>query len=514
MAGLFTAIGAVGEILSTLGKVKEDPGSAAKEFDSMSKKLKLISTDGSITKFLSKFIVEPVIIISKDARQTDVADKLSIINTDIFASFYSQAFYALADLHGFVPMMAIDILGTDTANMPAVIGGKILDKGLPKAMEFAIDRSSHVDYFGDLINSNSKYLSFSNEAMNSRYDFNKLLQLDGIDPDEFWELYGRCDNDQKEYMDRLIDSMIGASESYLKSRINTSDVDKARKEARSNRSGRGLPSDEFARYAGMLTNNYNYDEWKEAKYKKPNAKAPKIPEADIFTKKVLNYVNNKVGALQAENLYYINHRDLRLTLSLKDSNGSEKQIIIPIIIKTHVIATSIDNILNMLKPNDKTKKFGYRFDEWRSGAISLRELIFCGDLIQSYKKNKLKDKDGLLDIVKKREESANAKLMTAEMVGFEKFYNMLIVTAEEKVLLNKHIGGDILNEKYKQELLTEAHALTLSVVDQDYERVYILTKDIRGKSDVTFKSINKVNNKNSDLESIVKALMSNRPPVF
>ena len=62
--------------------------------------------------------------------------------------------------------------------------------------------------------------------------------------------------------------------------------------------------------------------------------------------------------------------------------------------------------------------------------------------------------------------------------------------------------------------MNQAHALTLSVVDEDYERVYILTKDIRGRSDVTFKSIAKKSNKESDSAEIVKALMSNKPPVF
>ena len=169
----------------------------------------------------------------------------------------------------------------------------------------------------------------------------------------------------------------------------------------------------------------------------------------------------------------------------------------------------------MLKPNDRTKKFGYRLDEYKSGAISLRELIFCGDLIKSYKNNKLKDKDGLISIIKQREESANSKLIsTREMVGFEKYYNMLIVTADEKILLSKHVGGDILNEKYKQELMTQAHALTLSVIDPDYERVYILTKDIRGRSDVTFKAIARKSNKESDATDIMKAILANRPPVF
>lgn len=500
MAGLFTAIGAVGEILGVAKKISEKPDTAGVELDNLRKKLRIITSDGSITKFLSSFIVEPVVIVSKGARETEVADKLVVLNTDIFSSFYTQAFYALANLHGFDPIIAINILGTDNSSFQNAI--------ITKGIEFA--KESNKDYFRELIKSNSKYLSFSTENKKSYHTGSSIIgTMWGSGMDEFWELYGRCDKSQREYMDELIVNYIEIYERQFGEYIDTSDLQAARKKAE-NGLGSGLKEEDFKKYASAIisVNNksgYNYQAWKAGKEPAPKPKDPIK----------LGYVDPTVSKNQAENLYYVNHRDLNLTMEVKDKNGvSSRTIIIPITVKTHIIVTSTDNILNMLKPNDKTKKFGYRLDEWRSGAISLRELIFCGDLIQSYKKNKLKDKDGLINIIKKREESANSKIISSEMIGFEKFYNMLIVTAEEKVLLNKHIGGDILNEKYKQELLTEAHALTLSVVDQDYERVYILTKDIRGKSDVTFKSINKSNNKNSDLEGIVKALMSNRPPVF
>lgn len=403
MAGIFTAVNTISAIfnaaMDTKGKdIKEFPKEMFKNMTNPP----IISTDGSITKFLSSFIVEPVVILTKDVKKTEIADKLVILNTDIFSSFYMQAFYVLTNMYRLDATMAVKVLGTDNSGVfskSTAIGALKAANALNKSGFLKISTSER-DYLGELASESNRYLSFS------------------------------CEGD------------------------------------------------------------------------------------DDKNKDPVKYRNNKVGELESENLYYIHHRDIKLTISTKDQHGNTKDIIIPITIKTHIIATTIDQILNMLKPNDRTKSFSYRLDEWRAGAISLKELIFCGDLIKSYKQNKLKDKDGLLNIIKQREESANAKALDTRMVGFEKYYNMLLVTADEKVLLNKHIGGDILNERYKQDLMNQAHALTLSVVDEDYERVYILTKDIRGRSDVTFKSIAKKSNKESESAEIVKALMSNKPPVF
>ena len=56
--------------------------------------------------------------------------------------------------------------------------------------------------------------------------------------------------------------------------------------------------------------------------------------------------------------------------------------------------------------------------------------------------------------------------------------------------------------------------MTCTVIDLAYERLYILTKDIRGKTDISFNAISKRKDNNTDLSEVVRSLLSNRPPVF
>lgn len=210
-------------------------------------------------------------------------------------------------------------------------------------------------------------------------------------------------------------------------------------------------------------------------------------------------------------------RTIEITVRQK-GNGKmgSLAVTIPVTIKTHVIYTDTENIINALKPNSDDKSFFNRVDEYRAGAISLSDLVFTGDLIKQYKENRLKDGDKLLELINARKLSANSKMASrnSPFPGFEKYYNMYIISAEDKISIEKHLRGKLSKPKYKEAFLEQGYGLSVTVMDQDYERVQIMMKDIRGCTDLTYKTVSKVDKKGSDMDEIVKALMANRPPVF
>ena len=212
-------------------------------------------------------------------------------------------------------------------------------------------------------------------------------------------------------------------------------------------------------------------------------------------------------------------RTIEVTVTQKSDDGkgvAPTVITIPITIKTHVIYTDIDNIINTLQPNSDDKGFFNRVDEYRAGAISLADLTFTSDLIQKYKKNKLKDKDKLLELIQARKLSANSKMASkgAPFPGFEKYYNMFIISAEDKVRVEKHLRGKISKGSNKQKFLDQGYGLSLTVMDQDYERVQMHIRDLRGDTDLTYKSVSKIGKDGTDQDELIKALMAGRQPSF
>ena len=168
----------------------------------------------------------------------------------------------------------------------------------------------------------------------------------------------------------------------------------------------------------------------------------------------------------------------------------------------------------MLTPKAVDKSFASRFMEWRSGGISLSDLIFCGDLIKEYKANRIKDKQDLLGKLVQKELSAGSNIKGLDGDRFEKHYNMFVITKDDKLVLDRSLRGDLNNEKYKQQFLTQGLGLGLSILDSDYERVEFSLKDIRGTSTTSYKNLKKSKESENNYEKIMQALLMNRPMAF
>lgn len=159
----------------------------------------------------------------------------------------------------------------------------------------------------------------------------------------------------------------------------------------------------------------------------------KINTPTIGSDDSLNKISDQpTYGLMQRNLEIIVSAESKTTMGGKTVDTGTSQIVIPVTIKALIVYAGTDSILNMLAPNSRDKRFGSRLDEYRAGAITFKELMFAGDLIKQYKQNRLKDKEGLLKLTNERIVSANAKIIENGVVGFEKYYNMLILINEDK----------------------------------------------------------------------------------
>ena len=377
------------------------------------KKLGLAQINGSITKLLNKYTVSPVIICTDSAKAVEIFDKVVETSTDLFASFYMQAFKLLSTQYDLDITTTIDILSTNTT--------PLVTKGISK-IQNAINFESDLTY--QHLMSKSKYLT--------------TISVEDKDKD---------DSDDKLFKMGMMTSIMS-----------------------------------------NIKNNKNDSPYNPIKAEHDREKDP---------------------------LHSILIRTLNLTTKLKKHDGTEHTVIIPININAHVIVTSITSILNLLEPTSKDKSFFARLDEYRAGAISFKELIFANDLIKQYKQIKMKDKDKLFNVINERIESSLIKEVRSGAQGFEANYNMVVITSEDKRQIDKYIGSDLFKENTKQTFLENTHALAVSIIDPDYERVNILISDIRSNSDVSFKTLKKKkSNDGSQLEDFIKAMTMNRPIGF
>lgn len=421
-----------------------------------------LSYNGSIAKLVSKFIVEPVIICSDKLKTHELTDKINKLHTDIFASFYAQAFQILTSTHNMNANVALELLSTDTGSFISATTSRVLN---------VLAQEGHVGGFhADLI-SDGKYLNIS---------------------------FGlEADNDKKG------NSPFDAMRSTVLSSAFDNVVDNVIKDA-GNEKTKATNGD-----TPKVDSNTTKDKDKDGNKKK---------EDDEKT-------NNRVRAMRESRINSVKDDDnlamstifktFEITITQTTVDGNKlPTLVIPITIKTYVIYTKVEQILNMVEPRDIKKSFLYRLDEYKSGAIKFRDLIFAGDLIKSYKKNKLKDKDNLLQLMSNRNMTSANKAIKVGKEGFEKFYNMIILTADEVPLFKRPVGGDIEKPNYKEKFLNMVRGLSFTIVDLDYERISVHIKDLTGKSDISFNGLKRKKDGDFQLTDFLKTMMNNNHPVF
>lgn len=267
-------------------------------------------------------------------------------------------------------------------------------------------------------------------------------------------------------------------------------------------------------YLPKVTNDSTFSRFSSSKIKDLGTTSKEIEQS---TRR-----GDELDDLKKDIMYGFYIRNIKIKIKVSTENEHKKgtkntsTIEVPITIKATVLTAPMSSIVGMCKPSARDKTFGSRWEEWRSGGISFKELMFASDLIKEYKKNRLNDKTSIMEALNSRIVSANSKLSDRYVIGYEKNYNMLVINKDEKPLLDAHIGGDTSKDMFRDKLLSEAHALTYTILDDDYERITLGIRDMRGNSSCGYKALKKRNSsgKGNDYEELIKALLTNRVPTL
>lgn len=186
---------------------------------------------------------------------------------------------------------------------------------------------------------------------------------------------------------------------------------------------------------------------------------------------------------------------------------------IPITIKATIISMDPIDLTNALEPKKRDISFFRRLEELRSGRIGYKEFFLGSDLIQARKKGRLKDVNNIISQLEKNIASANLKTLGTGMVGFEKYYNMFIITQEDEKRVRDVTGWDIVNNNGKERFLTALNAFSCLLVDTDYDKVGLMIKDVDDVSIVDRAKLKK-KSKKDDITDLVHAIMVGQAPRF
>jgi len=472
MAGLLNAARTIMRLASNI----DEKGIAKGLLDTVeSKDAELARADGSMLRLMGKYMVEPVAVVSDDLKDVEELDNILGLHMDLFTSYYMQVFDILRNQYGISINVAVDTLATDNGGIM-----RVLLKGANVGIELSNESDSIEDYLGQLLTVEATTKDVTDAYDRGRGDGAQDYQNDTLRNDALKA--GSAANAY--HVNKGIIDSADSSRAHSKALHDASASRDARKADRD--ALKKVPASERLHYTGK-------DTVREATKLGDAYKDLLIPNAIQRTIEIkVETAMNEPG---------------------NDGKFHTKSFTIPVTIKLAVIFTSKENIINAISTQSAEYSFSSRLDEYRAGAISLADFVLATDLVTKYKKHRLKDKDMLGTLMKARELSSDSKIIVNGFAGFEKYYNMYLISPDTKVAIEREVRAKI-KSNGKDRFLKAANGLSVTVVDPDYERISIMLKDIHGKTDLTFKKAIKKDKNDSDYGELVKALMANKPPAF
>lgn len=437
----------------------------------------LLEARGSIMRILSPFIIEPSIVVSDSLKEQNDIQKIIDLNVDMFTAFYAQVFNVLVNVHGLDGKVVFDILsskrvpGAEHRNheLDKILLGEVEYLPLePKTTTPSLEASSNKKTKWDYLTSREKIAIIETQTKDTIKAIKKKEKNgDKLSPEE----------------EALLQEA-----SVKRGKRNIKTLDKAL--IRTIKAKQKL-GEELTQAERLILQGKDVEE----------------PDRKLPDRKNRAKVKEK-GSFQAPSTI---HKEVDLSYDVHTKSGSYT-VEVPLVIKANIIYTSFNSILNVLDNDSDRVSFFSRLDEYRSGGITLSELIFAHDLIKEYKEHKLKDKNDILTDIENRATSANLKLFSKQAIGLDKFYGIVILARYEQDQIELMLRGKIEKAKYRDKFLTAMKSMILTSVDLDYEMLSIYVKDIRGSSTVPIKSLKK-DKGNTDMTEMFKLLTMNRSPI-
>lgn len=448
MSALATAAGMIETVKTVSDIVKNITTDRSNDYAN-SQTLKSAVINGNFIKLVRSGIIEPTILVTENALyQDDLIDKINNLIVDNFMAFYTQVFTKITSTGIVTPVEAIDIMSTNL-NTLQNMKDRTKDFLLKHGKEYIKDK------YEDLVTKEQLRLNNLNLDLTSLY---------------------------------LNDDEIRSIKKLATERINDLDAETT-----------------IAAKLDQLRQPRNY----------PGQDQRVVLHAEDAMKNIFGTDNY---------LYKVLTRQFELCLSIPtyknklDSNGevekdkyglpvkeidSHKSLVIPMIIRANIKFVNINEIAAVCSSKDKSKSFMARYHEWKSGGISLLELIFCSNLIKQDKMDKLNKDSSLLKDIEQANFASEIRKKLTGFKGFETMYSSLVITAEEIDYLSK-INNTDYEGKAKNQLLSMLNGFMLVVIDTNTVRIHI--KEINGVVTVNHKSLKRRGDSDNNVLDFFKSL--------
>jgi hypothetical protein len=208
--------------------------------------------------------------------------------------------------------------------------------------------------------------------------------------------------------------------------------------------------------------------------------------------------------------------DIDVPNTLPDARSPVCSVTIPITIRLAPYIVNNDSLSYIFTHRKEQQSLVERYHSWRSGRISLiKDMIFCQDLIDEYRRAALKDKSGALQEMTRRVNANRGYGLLTKNPSLAISTNLYVISSDAAEAIEAKLGFRFNSKDGREKIFEGTYAMIIAVVDTEREIINFYFNGIAQPSTISVRSLKASSNKKGpDIGDIMRVLLEGRAPTF
>ena len=274
-----------------------------------------------------------------------------------------------------------------------------------------------------------------------------------------------------------------------------------------NRSNVGVllaASNQKSKTGSLIGENY--------RYALPTAQTMAM-EADV---PMVDQTNYKVF-YETNHLAFGKLLNVSITVDSDDPSCKEKTttINIPVSVRLAPGIVDTDSLVRIFGHQSLNTDIVERYYSWRAGRITLiKDMIFCQDLINEYRRTAMKDQTGTLQEIVRRVTAARTYGVMSQNPSLAVSSNLYVISKAAAAAIEAKTGYRFSKPAERAKRFHDTYAMVVAVIDPEWEQISFYFNGIAAPSTMKISALKSSSKKGVDVSDIMRSLLQGQAPTF